>query len=59
VLRDWSEAPVFPEVGGVCAYLSGVIDDASVQLRVELQGETWLSLVLPQWMHVELQKRSN
>lgn len=58
VLRDWSEAPALPEIGGVCAYLPGVTEDASVQLKVELKGETWLSRVLPQWVHVELQKRN-
>lgn len=57
LLRDWSEVPVLPEVGGVCAYLTGVTDDALLQLRVEVAGQVWESPMLPQWVHVGLHQR--
>jgi hypothetical protein len=58
VVRDWVDVSVIPEIGGVCAYLSGVTDDALLQLRVDIGNERWESSAHPQWVHVNLNKRN-
>jgi hypothetical protein len=61
ILRDgaatkWLETSVFGEIGGAFAHVSGIQDDALVELKVEFEGETWLSRATPQFLQVELQK---
>ena len=52
---DWADAPLLDEGLGVYAYLS-IPDDSLIQLRVEKDGEVWLSKFNPQWMKFELQR---
>jgi hypothetical protein len=52
----WLEANVFGEVGGAFAHVSGIQDDALIELKVEIGGERWTSRATPQFLQVELQK---
>jgi hypothetical protein len=45
-----------PEPGGVYAYVRGALEDALIQLRVKVPGETWISRSVPQWMDATLTK---
>jgi hypothetical protein len=56
IVTKWLEASVFGEVGGAFAHVSGVQDDALIELKVEVNGERWLSRATPQFLQVELQK---
>ncbi len=57
VLRKWYKVPLIAEVGGLAAYLNGVPEEALVELRIEVDGQTWKSRALPQWIHAELRKK--
>lgn len=52
----WFPASSVPEPGGTYAYVPGVLEDALIQLRVRLPGETWMSPAAPQWMDATLSK---
>lgn len=55
---EWQVAAVVPEMGGAVAYLSGVQEDALIELRIKVARETWISPAVAPWMHVELKKES-
>jgi hypothetical protein len=52
----WLGATLVPEPGGVYAYVRGALEDALIQLRVKVPGETWISRSVPQWMDATLTK---
>ena len=52
----WLVAALVLEPGGVYAYVRGTLDDALIQLRVRVPGETWISRSVPQWMDATLMK---
>jgi TIR domain len=52
----WLGATLVPEPGGVYAYVRGALEDALIQLRVKVPGETWMSRSVPQWMDATLTK---
>ena len=56
VATPWREASVYGEIGGAFAHVAGMQDDAFIELKVEVDGEKWLSRVTPQFLQVELQK---
>jgi hypothetical protein len=40
---DWRRAKVWPQPGGLYAYLPGVPDEAKLRLRLQVDNETWQS----------------
>jgi hypothetical protein len=40
---DWRKAKIWPQPGGLYAYLPGVPDQAKLRLRLQLDNETWQS----------------
>jgi hypothetical protein len=46
-IREWVEAPIIPEPGGIFAFLQGIQDDEMFQLRLATNGKVWLSPFTP------------
>lgn len=56
VLSDWQAVRVSPQVGGVFVDLRAP-QDALIQLRAQVGGESWYSVESQQWVHVPLEKQ--
>ena len=51
----WEAANVFREEGGVFAYLRGVQRDSYFEVRIDLNGKTWLSPATAQYCRADLE----
>jgi hypothetical protein len=54
---DWWEAPIWPEPGGIYAYLPRVPEESKIRMRLTLGGERWESPFSDLHGRIELSQR--
>ena len=54
---DWKESTPYREPGGTFLFLEGVLDEYTIQIEIEDQNTSWISVNTPQWMPVQLTRR--